>query len=111
MSRKRKVNRRDFMVSIHRGDAEVAKGLNFAFAGERPAKAKPSAVARQDLVGCPQGAVFFKPPPLTAVQKVSPLCVLRASSAAGGERNQVAVLRYAFGCNPASAAFEKGGGR
>ena len=54
-----KMSREDCIFSFHLRAAKDAENLNFAFAVERPAKAKPSAAPRQRLFGCPQGEQFF----------------------------------------------------
>jgi hypothetical protein len=46
------------IFSFHLTAAKDAENLNFAFAVERPAKAKTLAAPRQGLVGYPQGEQF-----------------------------------------------------
>jgi hypothetical protein len=107
-----KMSRGDCIFSFHRGGAKGAENLKFAFAGERPAKAKNSADVRHDMLCCRQGEQFFEPPPLTAAREKSP------PSASSLPRAQRAVSRIIFQHVDRFLALalhqqmhEKGGGR
>ena len=86
------MSRRDCIFSFHRRAAKDAENLSFAFAGEKPAKAKTSAAPRQGLVALPAGQAVFRaavnpaPLPLSGVTAVRKELSLSASSVPRAKR-------------------------